>query len=60
MNAGSGVNDYSRGLVDHGQKIVFVNDLERYIFRLEACGGFVGKFDIDLIAGAEDRLGDAR
>ncbi len=47
------MHDHSRWFVDDGKRFVFVNYLERNIFRLESIGGKLAKIDIDDIVGAE-------
>ena len=47
------MDDHSGRFVDHRQRIVFENDVERNIFRFESRHGRLGQFDLDLVIFAD-------
>ena len=47
------MDDKSRRFVDDDERVVFVNDVERHLFRLKLCDGRRRRFKFNLLARAQ-------
>ncbi len=53
LHARTGMDDHSGRLVDDGEVLVLVDDIERYVLGLEPCGRSLDQIDLDGVALAE-------